>query len=388
MPLLQQQQGHQPLWIIMWVVLCGVIVYMNWQQQQRKRRMEYFDNRLIKAIKIKIGVWVHRDNMGMSKFVHLLTRVVPIDIVPYANKFQPFYALQQREVDLIFTDEKDYMIYWLNQKKKDTKMQLIAFGYYLYICMIANYHTIVRAEDMHNSVIALGPKEDMEHDYERSMVKNYSAHLTYRNKDDLEKDMEEVGKGTIDVTFVLSSHPNQLMLSHSNRQEIYIMSLADAKITNDDIYNQYLFLNKKKLDLTYYPKMYQRYNARNRMDSLVVNTSPLLDVFGIKTLFLGLESLNNTYVYEFTKAYTTHIFDAMKDKLYFNNFNKLDVSSSRLTDRNGTLPVHNGARKYFQQIGNYSLNPNKNCALLQNACRPSQLSAYGDYAQLLTDQAL
>lgn len=340
----------------------------------------------IGAPKMKIGVWVHKDNLSMYQFVQQLKRFVPLEIVPYANKFQPFYELNRRNVDLIFTNEKDYMIYWLNRqsgsgKKGGSEMQVIAYGYFLYVCMVANYHTIVRAEDMNNGVVALGPKDELGHDYERSMVRQYSAHLTYRNKDNLDKDLDQVGKGETDVMFVLSSHPNKIILDHSNKDEIYLMSLRDAKLLHDDIYDQYLFLHKKKLDLSYYPKMFQRYNARNRMDSLEVNTSPMMDAFAVKTLFMGLESLNTPYIYEFTKAYFKNIFDAVAEKAYLNNFTELDVGVSRLTGPNGILHVHDGARQFMTQIGNYTRNPAKNCALLQNACRPDQLAAYGDYAQ-------
>ena len=401
----QQQQFVVVLLLV--VVLVALYVFLGArrmyqqqqkQQQQLKEGYEGGEERrlwrlakgekklLVSSLKIKIGVWVHKDNLSMYQFVQQLKRFVPLEIVPYGNKFQPFYELNRRNVDLIFTNEKDYMIYWLNKQTKGGRgpeMQVIAYGYFLYVCMVANYHTMVRAEDMNNGVIALGPKEELGHDYEKSMVRQYAAHLTYRNKDNLAKDLEQVGKGETDVMFVLSSHPNKIILDHSNQHEIYLMSLRDANLLRDDIYDQYLFLHKKKLDLSYYPKMFQRYNARNRMDSLEVNTSPLMDVFAVKTLFMGLETLNTPYIYEFTKAYFKNIFDAVADKAYLNNFNELDVSISRLTGPNGILHVHDGTRQFMTQIGNYTRNPAKNCALLQNACRPDQLAAYGDYAMAL-----
>ena len=381
------------------VAVVALYVFLWARQKQLKEGFEGEERRLwrlakgekkllVSSLKIKIGVWVHKDNLSMYQFVQQLKRFVPLEIVPYGNKFQPFYELNRRNVDLIFTNEKDYMIYWLNKQTNNntstrtgpSEMQVIAYGYFLYVCMVANYHTMVRAEDMNNGVVALGPKEELGHDYERSMVRQYSAHLTYRNKDNLEKDLEQVGKGETDVMFVLSSHPNKIILDHSNKDEIYLMSLRDANLLQNDIYDQYLFLHKKKLDLSYYPKMFQRYNARNRMDSLEVNTSPFIDVFAVKTLFMGLASLNTPYIYEFTKAYFKNIFDAVAEKAYLNNFTELDVSVSRLTGPNGILHVHDGARQFMTQIGNFTRNPAKNCALLQNACRPDQLAAFGDYA--------
>ena len=379
----------QNLWLLSFVTL--LIIYFFFlhkeqqqqQQQQQKDHYVTFDNRLVQSFKIKIGVWKHKDNMSMYQFVHVLRRVVPLEIVPYANKFQPFYELQRRNVDLIFTNEKDYMIHWLKNKtqKKGSgaqEMQLIAYGYFLYLCMVANYKTIVRPTDINNSVVAL----ERGHEFEKGMVRQYRTHQTYRHKDDLAKDLQQVGTGQTDLMFVLGSHPNKLILDASNRHEIYLMSLLDAQVSPDN-YDQYLFLQKKKLDLSYYPQMFQRYNARNRMDSLEVGTSPLIDVYAVKTLFLGLDTLNTPYIYQFTKTYFQHIFEAVAENIYFNNFNDLDTSASRLTGPNGILPVHAGARQFFTEIGNYTLNPAENCALLQNACRPEQLAAYGDYAMPL-----
>lgn len=387
----------QHLWLCCFVTLLFAY-FLHKQQQEQQQKQEQKDHYVtfgqpekqqqrlfVKSFKIKIGVWKHKDNMSMYQFVELLKRVVPLEIVPYSDKFQPFSELQRRNVDLIFTNEKDYMIHWLAEKNnkekekemnKGPEMQLIAYGYFLYLCMVANYKTIVRPTDINNSVVAL---EEENHEYEKGMVRQYRAHQTFRNKDNLAKDLEQVGTGKTDLMFMLGSHPNKLILDASNKHEIYLMSLRDAQILPDN-YEQYLFLQKKKMDLSYYPQMFQRYNARNRMDSLEVGTSPLIDAYAVKTLFLGLDTLNTPYIYEFTKTYFQHIFEAVADNIYFNNFNDLDMSASRLTGPNGILHVHKGARQFFTEIGNYTLNPAENCALLQNACRPQQLAAYGDYA--------
>jgi hypothetical protein len=375
----------QNLWLLCFVSL--LFIYFLFEKNTSKFRSHKdhyvtFDNRLVQSFKIKIGVWKHKDNMTMYQFVQVLKRVVPLEIVPYSDKFQPFDELQRRNVDVIFTNEKDYMIHWLahNQKKTGEEMQLIAYGYFLYLCMVANYKTIVRPTDINNSVVAL--EQDRGHEFEKGMLRQYRTHPTHRHKDDLAKDLAQVGTGHTDLMFVLGSHPNKLILEASNKYEIYLMSLRDAQISPDN-YDQYLFLQKKKLDLSYYPQMFQRYNARDRMDSLEVGTSPLIDVYAVKTLFLGLDTLNTPYIYQFTKTYFQHIFEAVAENIYFNNFNDLDTSASRLTGPNGILSVHAGARQFFTEIGNYTLNPAENCALLQNACRPEQLAAYGDYAMPL-----
>jgi TRAP-type uncharacterized transport system substrate-binding protein len=106
-----------------------------------------------------------------------------------------------------------------------------------------------------------------------------------------------------------------------------------------------------------------------------------MDTYGIKTMLLGLDTLSDEYVFEFMKVYYNNIFDTISKNLYFNNFTELDISASRLTGENAILNVHEGARKFYTKTGHYTRNPNRDCALLRNACTQDQLARYGDYIQ-------
>jgi hypothetical protein len=346
----------------------------------------FTDNRLVQSFKIKIGVWYDKDYDTMYKFVYKMSSFMPIQIIKYNNRYQPFYELKRRNVDLIFTNERDYYIYWINQLKKKKsaldsfrrtpQIQMITMAYHLYLLIAVDYNKIIRTSDINNSVIAISDKSNIGSEFEQELFNKYKTHMIYR-KLDLNIDMENLCNTTDIMTFV-NSHPNKLLLEYSNKKEIYLLDLNDIKPSND-YYDKYIFLNKKKLDLSYYPKIFQRYNSINRLGSLLIDTSPLMDAFSIKTLFMGLDILNNDYIYEFMKVYTDNIFDTIKHNIYFNNFTELEMSASRLTGDNPILNVHDGARRFYRKTGNYTFNPNSECALLRNQCTEDQLAKYGDY---------
>ena len=315
-----------------------------------------------------------------------MSSFIPIDIIKYNNRYQPFYELTKRNVDFIFTNEKDYYIYWINKQKQKTSLldsfrrkpqiQVITMAYHLYLLIIADFNKIIKDSDINGCVVGIDAKEELGQDYQIELLDKYKTHLIYRSTD-LTENYEKLCNG-MDIMFTINSHPNKILLENSNKKEIYLLDIDDFNLTKD-YYDKYLFLNKRELDLTYYPNIYQKYNARNRLGSLLIDTSPKMNAFAIKTCLLGLDTLSDDYVYEFMKVYLTNIFDAIKGVSYFNNFDEIDISASRLTGNNPIIDVHDGARKFYRKISNYTFNSNTACALLRNECTDKQLAEYGDY---------
>jgi TRAP-type uncharacterized transport system substrate-binding protein len=372
--------------MIVLIIILFVLFVLLRIVTNRNIQEDFADTRLVQSFKIKIGVYYHKDNETMYKFVYKMSNFIPIDIIKYDNKYRPFYELKKRNVDFIFTNEKDYYIYWINQqKKKNTlidkfkrkpKIQVITMAYHLYLLIIADYNKIIKYDDINGSVVAIDAKEDLGQDYQIELLNNYKTHMIYKTND-LHEDYDKLCKDT-DIMFSLKTHPNKLLLEKSNEKEIYLLDIDDFKLTKD-YYDKYLFLNKRQIDLTYYPKIFQRYNSNNRLGSLLIDTSPKMNAFSVKTVLLGLDTLNNDYVYEFMKVYLNNIFDAIKDISYFNNFDEIDISASRLIGTDAIIDVHNGARKLYRKISNYTFNPDLACALLRNECTNKQLAEYGDY---------
>ena len=372
--------------MIVLIIVLFVLFVLLWLVTNRNIREDFADTRLVQSFRIKVGVYYHKDYETMYTFVYKMSSFMPIDIIKYDNRYTPFYELKKRNVDFIFTNEKDYYIYWINQqKKKNTlldsfrrkpQIQVITMAYHLYLLIIADYNKIIRDSDINGSVVGIDAKEDLGQDYQIELLNNYKTHTIYKSHD-LNKDYDKLCKGT-DIMFSINAHPNKLLLENSNKKEIYLLDTDDFKLSKD-YYDKYLFLNKKQIDLTYYPKIFQRYNSVNRLGSLLIDTSPKMNAFSIKTVLLGLDTLSNDYVYEFMKVYVANIFDAIKGVSYFNNFTEIDISASRLTGNNPIIDIHDGARRFYRKTGNYTFNSNTSCSLLRNECNDDQLARYGDY---------
>jgi TRAP-type uncharacterized transport system substrate-binding protein len=372
--------------MIVLIIILFVLFVLLRIVTNRNIQEDFADTRLVQSFRIKIGVYYHKDYQTMYKFVYKMSNFMPIDIIKYDNRHTPFYELKKRNVDFIFTNEKDYYIYWINgQKKKNTlidnfrrkpNIQVITMAYHLYLLIIADYNKIIRDSDINGSVVSIDAKKDLGQDYQIELLNNYKTHMIYKTND-LNKDYDKLCNGT-DIMFSINEHPNKLLLEKSNKNDIYLLDIDDFKLKNE-YYDKYLFLNKRQLDLTYYPKIFQRYNSVNRLGSLLIDTSPKMNAFSVKTLLLGLDTLNNNYVYEFMKVYVTNIFDEIKDVSYFNNFTELDMSASRLTGNNSIIDTHEGARHFYRKMGNYTFNSNTACSLLRNECNDDQLAKYGDY---------
>jgi hypothetical protein len=355
----------------------------------KKNKIENFiDTTLVQSFKIRIGVWYDKYYDKMFEFVVKISTFIPVEIIKYNNQYQPFYELKRRNVDFIYVSEKDYYIYWLNQKNKKPRLidslkrksdiQLITIGFYQYVFILADYKKIITDKNIDGSVVAISSKKTLGHDYQIELMDKFKTHLIYRSED-LKESFDKLCNG-IDIMFSVNEHPNKQILEYSNEKEIYLLDI-DKFNPSTDYYDKYVFLNKKKINLKYYPKIYERYNSINRLGSLLIDTSPLMSTYGIKTMLLGLDTLSPEYVFEFMKVYYNNIFDLISKNIYFNNFTELDISASRLTNENSILNVHEGARRFYTKTGNYTRNPNRDCALLRNECTSDQLAKYGDYIQ-------
>lgn len=352
-----------------------------------KKKTEYFvDSRLVQSFKIRVGVWYDKNYTSMYDFVYNMSSLIPMEIITYPNRYQPFYELKRREVDMIFTNEKDYYIYWSNQLikkrtlrdnlKRSPQLQMITMAYHLYVFIPANYEKIIQPVDINESTVGISAKEDLGQDFEKDLLTNYKTRMVYQSTD-LNDSIQMLSK-EYDIMFFVAEHPNKLLSEYSENNELILLEVDDFK-PSDDYYQQYIFLNKKKMNLVFYPKILQNYNSRNRMGSLLIDTSSYMNAYSIKTMFMGLDLLNNSYVYEFMKTYYSSIFDIIADKPMFNNFTRIDMSASRMANRPEILSIHEGASKFYKKIGSFSSLPDKSCSLIRNKCTEERLSSYGDY---------
>ena len=104
------------------IVLFCLLILLRFVQRQT-RVEKFVDSKLVKSFKIRVGVWYDKNFNSMYNFLYRISSFIPMEIVTYSNHYQPFYELKLREVDLIFTNEKDYYVYWINQliKKRTLK---------------------------------------------------------------------------------------------------------------------------------------------------------------------------------------------------------------------------------------------------------------------------
>jgi hypothetical protein len=274
--------------IVLFVLL--VILYLI---TKRKRIEGFIDNTLVKSFRIKIGVWYDKYYDKMFEFVVKMSTFIPIEIIKYSNQYEPFYQLKKRNVDFIYVTEKDYFVYWINQKKQSTKLidsfkrkpdiQLITMGFFQYVFIIADYKKIITHNDINGSVVAISSKNTLGQDFQIELMDEFKTHLIYKSENVIES-FDKLCNG-IDIMFSINEHPNKKILEYSNSKEIYLLDVNNFN-KSKDYYDKYIFLNKKQMDLTYYPKIYQRYNSINRLGSLLIDTSPLMDTYAIKTMLL------------------------------------------------------------------------------------------------------
>ncbi len=341
---------------------------------------KYTNNSIISYFKIKIGVWREPEFDYNYKFLTLLASEIPIEIVQFSNKYEPFYELKRRNIDLAFSNERDYMIYHINQEnkkskaldflRKNPKIQLITVAYHIYLLLVADYDKIINYSDINDKNIQISPKEFLGLDVEYELFQNYKVHFKHRNKN-IDKAYQDIGNKS-SILIHSSIHPNKTLLDYSNKKEIYLLDAFKVN-NNTDFFNKFLFINKSQIDLQYYPKILQRTTSNE--------ISYKLNTYSTRTILLGLDILNNTYVYEFMKVYFKKI-DEIKTKYpYYNNFRDSEISYSRLSLENRVLSFHDGARNFYRRIGNFSYNSNNSCALLANECTQDQLNQFGDYLQ-------
>lgn len=368
------------------IVILFVLFLLLYLLRYRQINEGFTDTKLIQAFKIKIGLFYNKDYTSYYSFVYKMSSFIPIEIIKYNNRFQIFYELKRRNVDFIFTNEKDYYVYWINQNKKQTtwvdsmrrnpEIQAITMAFYEYLFIIADYKKIITKNDINGSVVAIMGKNSLGRDFEIELFDKFKTNMIYRTGV-VAKDFEKMCNET-DILITINQHPNKELLKLSNDKEIYLIDIDEFE-TSKDYYDKYLFLNKKKMNLTYYPEIYQRYNSINRLGSLLIDTSPYMNAFAVKTLLMGLDTVNNQYVYEFMKVYYNNIYDAIEKNIYFNNFIDLEMSISRLAGPSGILNIHEGARKFYTKVGNFTVNPSRKCDFLNTDCKNDELASFGDY---------
>ena len=368
------------------IVILFVLFVLLYLLRYRQINEGFTDTKLIQAFKIKIGLFYNKDYTSYYSFVYKMSSFIPIEIIKYNNRFQIFYELKRRNVDFIFTNEKDYYVYWINQNKKQTtwvdsmrrnpEIQAITMAFYEYLFIIADYKKIITKNDINGSVVAIMGKNSLGRDFEIELFDKFKTNMIYRTGV-VAKDFEKMCNET-DILITINQHPNKELLKLSNDKEIYLIDIDEFE-TSKDYYDKYLFLNKKKMNLTYYPEIYQRYNSINRLGSLLIDTSPYMNAFAVKTLLMGLDTVSNQYVYEFMKVYYNNIYDAIEKNIYFNNFTELEMSVSRLAGPSGILNIHEGARKFYTKVGIFTVNPSKKCDFLNTECTNDELASFGDY---------
>jgi len=157
------------------------------------------------------------------------------------------------------------------------------------------------------------------------------------------------------------------------------MDMLDLTDNTEELYAKYLFLNKRQIELRLYPLIRQRWNARNRTGSLLIDGSSKLNTFAVKTMFLCNSNMNNTFAYEFLKIYYKHLDELRQKQPFANNFYDNEIASSRLCIDNRVLLVHEGARDFYKRVGFYSNNPDYNCKFMMRECTDEQIAKYGDY---------
>ena len=377
------------MYIAIIIIFC-LFTLLRWIQI--KTTLENFvTSKLVQSFKIKIGVWYDKNNTSMYDYLSKINSFIPMDIVTYSNRYQLFYELKRREIDLIFTNEKDYYIYWLNQTikkrslkenlKRNPQIQMITMAYNLYVLIPADYTKIRKSFDINGARIGITAKEELGQDFEKDMIANYKTKNIYKSTN-IRKQFEELGK-TYDIMFLVGEHPNKLLLNDSNEKDLILLDTEDFNLS-DEYYLKYMFLNKKKMNLIYYPKILNNNNSKNRIGSLLTDGSPEMNAFTIKTMIMGLDFINNSYIYEFMKIYYSNIFKLIQTNLPFNNFVKSDMAASRMAKSSEILSIHEGAAKFYKKIGLFTNLPEKSCSLIQNTCTEEVLAAYGDYIRYET----
>lgn len=367
------------------IVLFSLLILLRYLYLKKKSE-GFVDSKLVRSFKIRVGVWYDKNYTSMYDFLYKVSSIIPMEIVTYPNRYELFYELQRRELDMIFTNEKDYYVYWLNQQikkrtirdylKRSPKIQMITMAYHLYVFTPANYEKIIQPVDINESTVGISAKEELGQDFEKDLLTNYKTQMVYKSSD-LNDNFKKLNK-KYDIMFYVGEHPNKLLSKYSEDKEIILLEVDDFK-PSDDYYQQYIFLNKRKMDLVFYPKILQNFNSRNRMGSLLIDGSSYMNAYAIKTMFMGLDILNNSYVYEFMKTYYSSIFDLISDELAFKNYTKADMSASRMANRPEILSIHQGASKFYKKIGSFSDLPDKSCSLIRNKCTEERLASYGDY---------
>lgn len=364
------------LYVILFLFIFSILLVFL----KKRYIVERYTNNIVSYFRIKIGVFKEPNFDFQYKFLRLLSSDIPLEIVQYNNKYEPFYELKKRNIDLVLTSERDYMIYYINQNfkkpriidrfRKVPKIQLITAAYHIYLLLVADYNKISNYNEIKDKIVQINPKDYLGLDVEKDLFQKYKVQIKYRNEN-LSKAYDDVGDKS-SILIHTSVHPNKLLLEKSNEKEIYLLDALE--VNNDsDFFNKFLFINKSKIDLKYYPKILQR-SSSNQI-------SYKLNTYSTRAIMLGLDVLNKTYVHEFMKVYYNKIDDIRNKYPYFNNFKNSEISHSRLSLENRVLSFHDGAIDFYRRIGSFTYNPDRGCSVIANECTYDQLQQFGDYLQ-------
>jgi hypothetical protein len=340
--------------------------------------VERFQNTIpiTSMFRIKIGLWKEPGFAFNHRYLTLLSSSLPIEIVQFDNKYEPFYQLKKRNVDFVLSSEKDYMVYSINQKlpppasyfKRTSSIQMITAAYHIHYLIVADYAKIVNYNQINDSNVQVSPKNHLGLDCEYELFSDYTVH--FKNRDEnIEKAYNDLTVNS-SILLDLNVHPNKLLLEKSNEKELYLLDALKIN-SKSDYLTKFLFLNKSQIDLRYYPKILQRTTSNE--------IGYKLNTYSTRALLLGLDILSKTYVYQFMNVYFKMIDEIRNKYPYYNNFKDSEISHSRLTLEDRTLSIHEGAKNFYKRIGNITNNSDIGCALIANECTTTQLKQFGDY---------
>jgi TRAP transporter TAXI family solute receptor len=165
--------------------------------------------------------------------------------------------------------------------------------------------------------------------------------FAYKNVNSINRLMNLFQNQQFDAVYITSTTKNPYLINISKNKNAQVIG---TKGISDDVVK------------TYFPHARKKYiNTNSFQDSF--ESTKFIDTFAIRAILVTNKETDNDLIYSITKSIFSNI-DYVKQEMnnhlfnqYLNNLMRDAFMPSDMFDVHFTFPIHNGAKKYYKEIG-------------------------------------
>jgi TRAP-type uncharacterized transport system substrate-binding protein len=353
---------------ILFIILCLVFLLFLFYRRRLFEGFQpaWYNHVIYNQLKsrLRLGIWKEWINVNRLQFMDKLINITNIEIKLYEdNQTLLNDLLVEKAIDIAFMTEADYGMFILNNLKKDLDVadfrketlfenrefiqqkypaSRLFTLYPVYRTLVTNHLTIGKPDDINNKTIQITNISNNLNLLDQELLNKYDYKKVFREEEQTENRYENIKalQGKVDGYFATFNNPDENLQILSNYAKINLIDLYDDTSESDEITQNYFFLKKDKMDLSYYPQIVQRREQTFDYYQLPY-TANRLNCYSYRTLLLSRSDVNDEYIYQFTKKLYEHI-DYLKKAIPYFNVDKKQLYQSSI---DSIIPTHTAVYK-------------------------------------------